>query len=142
MSGAWIPTKIKQKVQEWAGQRCSYCQCSQEYVYSTLHIEHIIPVEKGGKNEESNLCLSCVWCNLSKGINVDGVDPETKKRVPLFNPRHDDWAEHFMWGDDKVTLSGKTATGRVTCIVLNINRELALQVRQNWVEAGWHPPEV
>ncbi|MBC7883212.1 MAG: HNH endonuclease [Anaerolineae bacterium] len=127
---------------KWAGDRCSYCLCSQEYVYSTLHFEHIIPVDKEGSNEENNLCLSCTWCNLSKGVHVDGADPETNACVRLFNPRIDVWSEHFIWGKDKVTLLGKTAIGRATCIVLNMNREIALKVRQNWVAAGWHPPDV
>jgi 5-methylcytosine-specific restriction endonuclease McrA len=28
-----------------------------------MHIEHIIPLARGGRSDESNLCLACAWCN-------------------------------------------------------------------------------
>jgi len=134
-----ISPTTKKKIRSWAKDRCSYCLSAQKYVYVTLHIEHIIPVVKGGTDGDNNLCLSCVWCNLSKSTKTEGLDPRTKMVTRLFNPRSDLWAEHFEWDQDQITLKGKTAIGRTTVEELNMNRSLALQVRKNWVIAGWHP---
>jgi hypothetical protein len=30
--------------------------------------------------------------------------------------------------------------GRATVEVLNMNNDLAVLVRRNWIQAGWHPP--
>ena len=42
---------------------CAYCgeDCKGNY-----HIDHIIPVSRGGGNNRENLCLSCPMCNWSK----------------------------------------------------------------------------
>jgi hypothetical protein len=140
VSGPRIPSDIQEMVKQRDENRCSYCLSAAKYVYQTLHIEHIIPVAKRGTNDIGNLCLSCSWCNLSKATKVNGLDPETNKRVSLFNPRKHLWSDHFEWGIDKVSIQGKTAIGRVTVKALKMNRPEALTVRQNWVIAGWHPP--
>lgn len=44
---------------------CQYCGRKAPDV--VLHIEHINPVSKGGKNTLMNLVTSCVECNLGKG---------------------------------------------------------------------------
>ena len=31
-----------------------------------MHIEHIIPLSRGGRSDERNLCLACAWCNSYK----------------------------------------------------------------------------
>ena len=36
-----------------------------------LHVDHRVPVAKGGTNHESNLQTLCDWCNLGKGVDVD-----------------------------------------------------------------------
>lgn len=41
---------------------CQYCGSKEE-----LEIDHIIPLSKGGNNEESNLITSCHRCNTLKG---------------------------------------------------------------------------
>jgi DNA-directed RNA polymerase subunit RPC12/RpoP len=46
------------------GNRCWYCQKSLEAGY---HIEHRVPLSRGGSNNPSNLVLACPSCNLSKG---------------------------------------------------------------------------
>jgi 5-methylcytosine-specific restriction endonuclease McrA len=42
--------------------RCVYCGCEPE----TIHIDHRIPVSRGGKHDFDNLCVACEPCNLSK----------------------------------------------------------------------------
>lgn len=43
--------------------RCWYCQKSIKKGY---HIEHRVPISRGGSSDPSNLVLSCAFCNLSK----------------------------------------------------------------------------
>ena len=43
---------------------CSYCHYT--LLYAKKHIDHIIPVSRGGTNDNSNLCICCSWCNEQK----------------------------------------------------------------------------
>lgn len=48
------------------------CQMCGKYMPDEvgLHVDHIIPVSKGGKTVESNLQVLCSKCNLRKGNRV------------------------------------------------------------------------
>lgn len=39
-----------------------------------LHVDHIIPVSKGGKTVMSNLQTLCEQCNIGKGNKIDNND--------------------------------------------------------------------
>ena len=65
-----------------------------------LETEHIIPLARGGGNDESNLWLSCSLCNRYKGAQIAGSDPYSGETVALFNPRTQVWSEHFRWSRD------------------------------------------
>ena len=107
-----------------------------------LEIEHIVPLAKGGTNDESNLWLACPLCNGHKSSKIEAVDPKTKETVPLFNPRTQRWADHFCWSDDGTCVVGTTPIGRASVVALCLDSDLdAIEVRQYWVEAGWHPPK-
>lgn len=106
-----------------------------------LEIEHIIPKARGGPDKRENLWLACRLCNNFKGPKVYGQDPETQVEVPLFNPRSQQWSQHFTWGDDGVFIVGLTEIGRATVMTLKLNNAIAIAVRAAWVEAGWHPPK-
>ncbi len=54
-----------------------------------MTIEHILPEALGGATVEDNLWLSCIRCNLFKRTQTHAVDPDTRERVPLFDPRRD-----------------------------------------------------
>jgi hypothetical protein len=36
-------------------------------------------------------------CNLHKGPNLSGIDPDTGTVAPLFHPRRDTWDDHLRW---------------------------------------------
>ncbi len=42
---------------------CWWCGCKLNGKY---HIDHRVPLSRGGSNAPSNLCLTCATCNLSK----------------------------------------------------------------------------
>jgi hypothetical protein len=69
------------------------------------------------------------------------ADPETNKQVPLFNPRTQNWFEHFRWSVDGLRIIGLTSIGRATVAALHLSDDPdALTVRSFWVQADWHPP--
>lgn len=105
-----------------------------------LEIEHLMPRSQGGSDEEDNLWLSCSLCNRYKGAQTSATDSLTGDAVQLFNPRYGDWDEHFRWSVDGIRIEGLTPTGRATVEALKLNNELAVEVRRNWLRAGWHPP--
>ena len=129
---------VRARVWEQARHRCGYCQSRQEYVLGFLEVEHILPRALGGPDDEDNLWLSCEFCNRYKGTQTRARDPLTGRRVRLFNPRRQRWTRHFQWEGPFVV--GRTACGRATVVALKLNNRLAVTVRGNWVEAGWHPP--
>lgn len=107
-----------------------------------LEIEHIIPLSKGGSNDESHLWLACPLCNGHKASKIEAIDSITEKTVPLFNPRKQIWSEHFQWSEDGIKIIGKTPVGRATVSALRLSNDPdALEVRSYWVMAGWHPPQ-
>ena len=66
------------------------------------------------------------------------MDPQTKNEVPLYNPRKDNWNEHFQW--QGVRMVGLTATGRTTVEALDMNRPIILAIREEEASLGRHPP--
>jgi hypothetical protein len=140
MTSTYIPEEIRQRVREQAGNRCGYCLSAQEYVMGQLEIEHIFPTARGGTDDEINLWLACRLCNGYKGDQVEVVDPQTGQPTYLFNPRTQTWVENFAWSNDQIHIVGITPVGRATVTALQMNNQIALVVRGNWVRAGWHPP--
>lgn len=106
-----------------------------------LEIDHIVPKAAGGSDDEENLWLACRLCNSYKGIQTEAKDPVTHCTVKLFNPRSQNWNQHFIWTNGGILIEGKTDVGRATVVALQLNNSYAVTVRQAWVFAGWHPPE-
>jgi hypothetical protein len=79
-------------------------------------------------------------CNSYKGARIDAIDVETGSTIRLFDPRTQDWSDHFAWTDDGIRIQGTTPCGRATVLALRFNSVLAVEVRRRWVLAGWHPP--
>jgi len=48
--------------------KCHYCDC--RIPLSKTTIDHVIPISKGGRNEISNLVISCLSCNVKKGNKI------------------------------------------------------------------------
>jgi 5-methylcytosine-specific restriction endonuclease McrA len=55
--------RIEASLRERDGGNCFYCR---KPLSITLHIDHLIPVIKGGKDDLPNLVLACVQCNQEK----------------------------------------------------------------------------
>jgi hypothetical protein len=125
-------------VEQRAGGRCEYCRMHQSLQGATFHVEHIIPRCFGGQSELHNLAWSCPSCNLHKSNRVDVHLADSDLRVPLFNPRTDNWNDHFRWDD--YYLVSPTSVGRATIDLLQLNQERRIRIRQAEALFGLFPP--
>lgn len=142
MAGDRITDAVDAHVRAAAGHRCGYCLSPQRLVMARLEIDHIIPKSRGGTSDESNLWLCCPLCNRAKADRVESIDPATQTTSRLFNPRTDQWKEHFRWSDDSLRIVGLTPLGRATVAALHLDDDPdAIVVRSYWLLAGWHPPD-
>ena len=125
----------REAVRDRAANRCEYCHLRQEHFPTYRHqIEHVVPKKHGGSDDPNNLALACIRCNLAKGPNLTGIDPDTGKVVVLFHPRTQAWDEHFaMVGAEVVGLS---PAGRASVAVLNMNEDVRLNLREELLENG------
>lgn len=142
MSKIYIPIALRQVVIERATNRCEYCQSPALYSPEIFEIEHIQPLNTGGVTELPNLALSCPACNRYKGNLQAASDPETGLLTPLFNPRINNWAEHFAWSSDFSSIEGLTPGGRATIVALHINRPAVQRFRTALYEVGLHPSQI
>ena len=125
-----ITTLVRTKVRERAHNACEYCHLPQDdSPLAALHVEHIIPKVHGGTDNLDNLALACIDCNLHKGTNLTGIDPQTGELTSLFHPRRQHWDEHFEL--QGVYVVGKTAVGRTTVRVLDMNSDDQIALRSS-----------
>jgi hypothetical protein len=66
-----VPESVRYRLLKKADGRCSLCGATKKE--TVLHIDHIVPRSRGGLNDESNLQVLCLKCNLGKS-NKDATD--------------------------------------------------------------------
>ncbi|MBI2929150.1 MAG: HNH endonuclease [Verrucomicrobia bacterium] len=115
-----------------AGHRCEYCQAPEAVFNFPFEVEHIVPPNRHGPDDESNWALACRACNLPKSDHVEAVDPVSGARVRLFHPRRDNWQEHFRLDGATGEIVGLTAIGRATVALLKMNSPAQLTARRLW----------
>jgi len=140
-----ISIASRQRIRQRANFLCEYCHSSEEANASLFTFDHLIPQSLGGTDIEDNLALACHRCNCRRYNFTDGIDPETQMIVPLFNPRRNQWADHFAWSTDAQKILGITITGRATIERLDMNDDRhddksIQRARRLWIRGGWHPP--
>jgi hypothetical protein len=97
---------------------------------ATFHLDHIQPKCADGETSADNLAYACPHCNGLKFAHTHAHDPVTGEVVPIFNPRSQTWNDHFRWSDmNPVVLEGKTACGRATIALLEMNDPDLLFIR-------------
>ena len=130
--------RLERLVWRRAQRACEYCQLPKEYDELPFQIDHILARKHGGLTTAQNLALACFPCNNHKGPNIAGRDPLTERIVPLFHPRRHRWRQHFLW--DGPFLEARTAIGRATIAVLEINLPHRVNLRQALIEENVFPP--
>ena len=130
-----MDAELRALVRQRAENRCEYCGLRQEHLpVLRFHIDHIQPQKHGGNDDLVNLALACNSCNLHKGANLTGIDPESGRIEPLFHPRNDTWETHFERRG--ATIIGRTPKGRTTVRVLNMNDPENVQLRTELITHG------
>ena len=83
-----LTAQKRARIRRGAQQTCEYCRLQQRASILPHQVDHIISQQHGGTDQDSNLCLCCLHCNLKKGPNIASLDPETDHSlVGLFHPR-------------------------------------------------------
>jgi hypothetical protein len=133
-------SEVAGEVRRRAGDRREYCHLPQSAFRRPFHVEHIVARQHGGQSRLDNLALACWNCNLKKGPNLSGIDPQTGQVTALFNPRTEEWDNHFAPGIDALIPQGiaiqeLTPVGRATVQVLGLNDEMRQSIRYElWME--------
>ena len=140
MTSKRVGERARRKVTARARGGCEYCRTPLRYAVQSFSVEHIVPLVKGGDHRLENLALACQGCNGHKHTKTESRDPVSKRSVPLFHPRRQRWADHFVWSNDFTLLLGRTPTGRATVEALRLNREGLVNLRRLLYPTGEHPP--
>ena len=135
-----LSPELRAAVRERAAGLCEYCHASEAWQYVEFTIDHIVPIAAKGASEFSNLALVCFACNRRKWDRRAGTDPETASAHRLFDPRADQWNEHFAWAANGLEIVGMSPVGRTTVEALELNRERLKQIRAADLVVGRHPP--
>lgn len=115
---------------------CEYCHAPESVFNLAFEVEHITPQSREGESHEDNLALSCRSCNLYKSDFVTGIDELTQEELRLFNPRSDNWNEHFSIIEESGEIVGLTTIGRATISRLRINSTMQIRARIEWLRRG------
>ena len=138
---ARLSPRLYRQVATRARDRCEDCGLPQAAEVMDLTVDHVVPRAGQGSTELSNLALACLACNSRKWKFTQSTDSLTGRQVPLDDPRRQRWQDHFRWIDDDLTrIEGKTATGRATVELLQMNSRRAVQIRRWLMLVGLHPP--
>lgn len=83
-----VPPALRYQALMRSGGRCALCGATKDE--TTLHVDHIFPRSKGGKNTLDNLQVLCASCNEAKG-NRDATDLRgpllvAETAVPMADP--------------------------------------------------------
>jgi len=123
-----MDSATRDSIRQRANGSWEYCRLPQSATpLLGFHIEHIVARQHGGSDDLSNLALACDRCNAYKGPNLTSIDEESGEVTPLFNPRTDQWDEHFIIENGIV--AGLTPTGRASVRLLNMNANRRVQLR-------------
>ena len=138
----YISATLQRQVRERAKFLCEYCHAWEELQYCRFHIDHVIPTSEEGANVFDNLALACIHCNRRKWnhlfYKIDTSDGT--KDVPLFNPRQQQWSDHFVWSADGLTVVALTEVGQATIALLKLNDPRTVRIREEDVKVHRHPP--
>ena len=130
-----MPRSLRSQVRRRAEERCEYCGFRESHLpLWVFHLDHIVARQHRGQDSLKNLAWSCHRCNLHKGTNLTGVDPDSERIVRLFNPRTDRWGKHFAIRSGRI--AGLTATGRATVWLLQMNSDERVTLRALLLEDG------
>jgi hypothetical protein len=130
-----VSENLRAEVEQRAKGFCEYCRIAIEDTYFGGEIDHIISLKHRGQSESENLALACQPCNRNKGSDLGSISEASKILVRFFNPRTDDWSEHFRVGSN-AEIEPLTEIGEVTVIIFGFNKPERIAERRGLIEIG------
>ena len=137
MAGHFIPLTMREVVINRASKYCEYCLIHQDFSIYSHEIDHIISLKHGGQTETDNLALACLPCNRHKGTDFATFAPNNREITLLFNPRSQNWIEHFYLQNSLI--QGITVTGKATASLLMFNQPKRVLQRQILILKNCYP---
>ena len=130
---ARLSKAVREQVRLRAHERCEYCGKPEGFSPHEHQVDHIIAIQHGGSDSTDNLAFACFRCNNKKGSNIASVDPKTGHLSPLYNPRVDNWVDHFEHHNGEIL--GRTPAGRATATLLSFNDPKQIELRVLLIKA-------
>lgn len=68
MRGAMVAdTNVSKIIRRWRLQKSFVCYyCNGRFHTEQMHVDHVVPIARGGKHSSDNICRSCATCNIRK----------------------------------------------------------------------------
>ncbi len=136
----YVAARLRRLVAERARGRCEYCLSPESFATQSFVMEHVRPISRGGDTVLGNLAFACPGCNAHKYNKTLAPDPVDGEMSALFNPRLQQWRDHFKWNEDFTEIIGLTPSGRATVRSLVMNRAGVMNLRGALFAIGKHPP--
>ena len=133
----YISRATRKLIMERARHRCEYCRVLEYLSSFDYHIDHIIGIQHGGSNSLNNLAYVCSSCNWKKGPNISTILHIEGPLIQLFNPRIQDWFEHFEIKNGILLPLSSIAEGTIK--LLELNQENKIEERFEMILAGFYP---
>ena len=105
--------------------------------FDPFHVDHVVARQHQGETALHNLAFACSHCNSHKGTNLTSVDPKTRRRTDLFNPRAHNWPAHFVRRGGFIR--GTSPIGRATVAALDMNDPGRVELRLELIDEGFMP---
>jgi len=137
VSHARISPVLRKEMRERAKGCCEYCLLPEAQAFFPHEPDHIIATKHGGQSTTDNQALACFDCNRFKGSDIASIDPDGHKLTQIFNPRIEEWTEHFSVAAGLI--SPRIAIGRVTAITLKLNLQSRVEVHEILASVGHYP---
>lgn len=122
-----LSKKIRFEVFKRDNFTCQYCGKKSPDVI--LHVDHIIPVSKGGNNDLINLITACKDCNLGKSdrkLKDLSVIDKKRKEIEEINEKHEQFQMLAEW--NKILLNFEKE--KLEKLIYYVNERISIYDRQ------------
>src|SRR5438105_3385620 len=133
-----VPEALSRAVRSRAHGRCEYCFMHESVQGATFDVEHVNQQSKGGESTLDTLALPRQDATRIKPAGQQPLIHLQAEQVPLFHPVQQRWSEHFRFKGCEV--EGRTAVGRATVVMLDLNHFRRQRIRQVEEVFGLYPP--
>ncbi len=128
---------LRRLVADRAWRVCEYCLVHEDDLYHGCEVDQVVSRKHGGTTTADNLAFACFHSNRHKGTDLGSISVRTGELIRLFNPRADEWRQHFQWNDGAI--EPLTDVGEVTSRLLDFNHPERGAFRRLLAEIGRYP---